>query len=264
MPATPVTGNDLVVSALMELGVVGIGETPEGSLADFVLQKANRLIDTWNAKRQAVWAVDFLTFTLTAGLQPIRIGPTGDFVVAQRPVSIDAANIILTNTSPNTRVPVYVHSDPAWWMSVSTPSTTSDLPSDLFYNPSMVATTGDPENGDIYLWAKQSFPYDIELMVRVVLAEIAYTTNITMPQGYWDALVLTLAEDCATPLKRVASPLMRQKAKDARAQIFANNTIVPSITTADAGMPTRAMGSKRSNWNWLNGCLGNAQSGWRF
>jgi len=141
MAAEAVTGNDLILSALMELGVVALGETPEGSLADFALQKAKRLIDRWNAKRDAIFAVDFLTFTLTAGVQPITIGPTGDFVVSQRPVSIDAANIILTTTTPNTRVPLTVHTDPQWWMHVSTPGISSQLPSDLFYNPTMAVTS---------------------------------------------------------------------------------------------------------------------------
>lgn len=244
MAVTPVTGMDVVKGALLELGVLAAGEEPEGSVADYVLSKGNRLIDNWNATREAIFAVDFLTFTLVAGTQPLTIGSSGaNFTVTQRPVSIDAANVIIEN---NIRVPLVVHTDPQWWMSVQTPAVQTSLSSDLYYNP------GWP-NGEIYLYCLQSYPYTLELLVREVLAELAYATNLAMPQGYWDALILTLAEDCATPLKVQPKPLMLKKAAEARAQIFANNTVVPSIQTAQAGMVARRAGARRSNWNWYNG-----------
>lgn len=248
MAVTPVTGLDVVKGALFELGVLEAGQEPEGSVADFVLSKGNRLIDNWNAKRQAIFAVDFLTFTLVAGTQPLTIGPaasTPNFTVTQRPVSIDAANIIITN---NIRVPVTVHTDPQWWMSVQTPAIQTSLPSDLYYNP------GWPL-GQIYLYCLQSYPYTLELLVRQVLAELAFATNLVMPQGYWDALILTLAEDCATPLKVQPKPLMLKKAAEARATIFDNNTVVPTIQTAQPGMVAKT-GGHRSNWLWDNGTVG--------
>ena len=252
MPVTTVTGLDVVKGALLELGVLAAGEEPEGTVADFVLSKGNRLIDNWNAKQQAIFAVDFLTFTLVAGTQPLTIGPSGaTFTVTQRPVSIDAANVIITN---DVRVPLTVHTDPQWWMSVQTPEVQASLSSDLYYNPEW-------PNGEIFLWCVQSYPYTLELLVRKVLAELAYATNLALPQGYWDALILTLAEDIATPLKVQPKPLMLKKAAEARAQIFANNTVVPNIMTAQPGMVSR--GGRRSNWNWLNGSV-NGRFGGRW
>jgi len=245
MPVTAVTGLDVVKGALLELGVLAAGEEPEGSVADFVLSKGNRLIDNWNAKRQAIFAVEFPTFTLVAGTQPLTIGSSGaNFAVTQRPVSIDAANVII---SGNVRVPLVIHTDPQWWMSVQTPSVQSSLSRDLYYNPTW-------PNGEIYLYCLQSYPYTLELLVRVLLAELAYATNLAMPQGYWDALILTLAEDCATPLKVTPKPLMLKKAAEARAQMFSNNTVVPTIQTAQPGMVARGRG-RRSNWNYLNGSV---------
>lgn len=249
MAIPSVTGSDLIVSALLELGILYPGETPEGSIADFCLQKGNRLIDNWNAAREAIYTDEFLTFTLIANTQPLTIGPSSaNFTTTHRPVSIEAANVILNNVSPTVRVPLTVHSDPQWWMSVSVPGTTSKLSSDLYYQPTW-------PNGNIYLWCKQNYPYTLELLVRKVLAELAFTTVILVPQGYWDALVLTLAEDLAAPLKRVPSGVLRQKAREARARIFDNNTIVPSIQTQDAGMPSGQAGSHRSNWNYLSGTV---------
>lgn len=245
MAVTAVTGMDLVKGALFELGVLSAGEDPEGSVADFVLSKGNRLIDNWNAKQEAIFAVDFLTFTLIAGTQPLTIGPSAaNFTVTQRPVSIDAANVIIDN---NIRVPLTVHTDPQWWMSVQTPAVQTSLSSDLYYNPTW-------PNGSIYLWCLQSYPYTLELLVRKVLAELAFATNIVMPQGYWDALILTLAEDCAAPLQVQLPPLLPKKASDARAQVFANNTVVPTIQTAQPGMVARGRG-RRSNWNFYNGSV---------
>lgn len=245
MAVTTVSGLDVVKGALFELGVLAAGEEPEGSIADFVLSKGNRLIDNWNAKREAIFAVDFATFLLVANTQPLTIGPSSaNFSVTQRPVSIDAANVIITD---DIRVPLTVHTDPQWWMSVQAPEVAASLSSDLYYNPAW-------PNGEIYLWCKQSYPYTLELLIRKLLAELAYATNLVLPQGYWDALILTLAEDCAGPLKVKPPMLLGKKAAAARATIFANNTVVPSIQTAQPGMVARGRG-RRSNWNWLNGSV---------
>lgn len=248
MPVTTVSGLDVVKGALFELGVLAAGEEPEGTIADFVLAKGNRLIDNWNATRQAIFAVDFLTFVLPTLTQPLTIGPSGaNFSATQRPVSIDAANIILTDVTPNVRVPLTVHTDPAWWMGVQVPGISGSLSSDLYYNPTW-------PNGEIYLWIKQSTAYTLELLCRELLAELAFATNLVMPQGYWDALILTLAEDCATPLKVQPKPLMLKKAAEARARIFATNTVVPSIQTAQPGMVARGRG-RRSNWHYRSGSV---------
>lgn len=248
MAETTFTGMDIVKGALYELGVLAVGEEPEGSVAEYVLDKANRLIDNWNAKREAIFAVDVLTFTLVTNTQPLTIGPnSANFTVTQRPVSIEAANVILTNVSPSVRVPLTVHTDPTWWMNVVVPGLTGPLSSDLFYNPTW-------PNGKIYLWVKQTVAYDLELLCRQVLDELELPTNVSVPQGYWDALILTLAEDCATPLKVKPSGLMLKKAAQARAQIFENNTIVPNIVTAQPGMVARGRG-RRSNWNYLDGTV---------
>src|SRR5688572_3714886 len=119
MAETAVTGMDLVVAAMQELGILQSGETPSGDDADFVLSKGNRLIDNWNAKQENIYTSEFLTFPLVANVQPLTIGPAAsapNFVVTQRPVSIDAANVILNNNNPPVRVPLNIHTDPQWWM----------------------------------------------------------------------------------------------------------------------------------------------------
>lgn len=249
MAETAVTGMDVCVAAMQELGVLAASETPSGDDADFVLSKLNRLIDNWNARQENIYTSEFLTFTLIANTQPLTIGPSAsspNFTVTQRPVSIDAANVILNNVSPSVRVPLNVHNDPKWWMNVSVPGVETTLSSDLYYQPTWPL-------GRIYLWCEQTYPYDLELLCRLVLAEAVFATNLVMPQGYWDAMVLTLAENIAAPFRRKIDPNLSMRAREARAQIQANNTVVPSISTIDPGMPVRQSGSKRSNFNYLNG-----------
>jgi len=248
MAGPVVTGMDAIVQAMQDLGVLQAGETPSGDDADDVLTQLNRLIDSWNAQQENIYTSEFLTFLLVANVQPLTIGPTGaNYTVSQRPVSIDAANVILNNTSPTTRVPLVVHTDPQWWMSVSVPGTATTLSSDLYYQPTW-------PNGNIYLWCKQAYPYTLELLVRLVFSAAEFSTQLVMPQGYWNALVLTLAENIAPMFKRVVRPDLARRAREARMLIQANNTVVPSIRTTDAGMPDRSSGN-RSNWNYLNGSV---------
>lgn len=241
------TIQDLIADALTELGVLGAGQTPSGPLGSLGLRRLNRLFDTWNAKRQAVYADTITTHTLTPDLQPHTIGPTGaTFTVTQRPVRIDAANLVIGDL----RYPIRIR-DTAWWMRLTDPTFASERPTVLNYRP------GWP-NGSLYLWPVPSSAHTLELLSRVILSSVALADTFTMPPGYEAAVMLSLAEDLATPLARPDDGTLTEKARKARATIFANNEETPRICTVDAGMP----GSDGSAV-WVGGSVdGWLQGGW--
>jgi hypothetical protein len=100
----------------------------------------------------------------------------------------------------------------------------------MFYEP------GWP-NGRIWFWPLNSTTQSIELLSRIVLANLALATTFTLPPGYRAATVLTLAEDLAPAFQVAVSPMTVEKARQARARIFGNNDVTPRLVTADAGMP---------------------------
>lgn len=211
--------NVIITDALTEIGKLGLGQTPSSALSVFVLGKLNRLLDNWNAKRQAVYADEFDTLTLTIALQPHTIGPnSATFSETIRPQSIEAAEIVISNIGRHVEV-----RDARWWAQVGD-KTRTGIPTDLYYDPAW-------PNGNLYLYPIPDDDYALAIRKRILLGALLLTDTFWMPPGYRDAITLTLAEDlCATPALGVPLPAgLREKATDARAQVFANNSPVPAV-----------------------------------
>jgi len=222
-----ITGLTIVRDALLEHGVVQLGTSPAPEDADFVLDKLNRIIDNWNAERGAVYCETLNLFTLIPNHGPHTIGPTGDFVIAQRPVTIERGSLFIDAT---VQQPIDFMHDYVWWALQTVPALTSTFPTDAYYEP-------DWPNGQINFWPIGTGAQTVTLTLRTVLAAITLASTFSLPPGYQDAITLTLAEDIATAYRRAITPTLMQKANEARGRIFANNRIVPMLTTQDSGMP---------------------------
>lgn len=231
---------------MQEINAVGAGETPPGEQLEFVRGKMARLFDNWNADHGASYAQVFTEYTLTPNLAPHTIGPTGTFVVAQRPVSLDGANLILNTSSPNINIQINLR-DEGWWLNQAVPDLTSSIPTDLYYAPKW-------PNGELNFWPVPKTAYGVQLETRTLLTALGLDTTFSLPPGYQDAITLTLAESiCSAFEKATPSPTLAIDAAKARARIFGNNSISHRIQTQDAGMPERI--GPRSNFNWVSGQL---------
>src|SRR5712671_3715334 len=101
------TGRDLVQSALIKLNVVAAGDVMAPDDAALGIDVLRQIFDDWNAEREAVYADQFNTYVLTPGLSPHTIGPTGTWVIAQRPESIEAASLVFNTTNnPAIDIPI--------------------------------------------------------------------------------------------------------------------------------------------------------------
>ncbi len=246
------TGLELCTDAATELGVYAGGEPLSASDAQLLLRFLRRLFNGWNADRRAVYATSFLTFTIPPPIDPaipITIGPTGDWVTDSRPVSIDGANLVLTTSTPSVQLPIHIR-DHQWWLGQSVPTLTTDVPTDLYYQP-------DWPDGKCFFWPVPSVAYDVALMVRVLLDEaVTLASDFTLPPGYQQAITLTLADMAmrafGVPLERV--PTLRTDASQARALIFGNNDQIPHLRTEDAGMTPGSSG-RRADFNWISGAV---------
>lgn len=230
--------------ALTELGVLGAGEATDPSVLDFVLGKFKRILDNLNAERAGVYTTQFIDFTITPSLQPHTIGPTAATItVDQRPVSIEAADLVLNNVTPNVYQPLRLVDD-AWWMNQPVPDLTSTIPTDLYYSPAW-------ENGEIFIWPVPTTAYGVRLLARLDLSQLDLPDVFYFPPGYRDAVTLTLAEELAPAFHVEPSPRTTLSAMRARAKIFANNDVTPAISTLDAGMPGSQ--SRTGCWNYKSG-----------
>lgn len=228
---------DLITAAFQELGLIDPVETLSAEMLAFGLQKMNRLLDTWNAIREAVYVDAPNSHTLTSGLNPHTFGPTGaTFTVTQRPVDVFAVNIVIANV----RYPVTPR-DAQWYAHVAA-RTVTGLPTDFWWSPGWA-------NGSLYLYPVPGSAYELEMWRRVLLSQISdVTATFSLPPGYWDAIVRTLAEDIA-PAYNVSIPsVLGMKAAEARATVWANNIVVPRLQTQDSGMPRSGRAAGGYNW----------------
>jgi hypothetical protein len=220
-----ITARDVCERALLDLNVLAAGEVLGADDAVFVLGELNTYLDELNAERAAVWAQVYSGWTLTPGLQPHLIGPTGTFVVAQRPETIEGVAI----TVGQQRVPITIR-DRAWFQALTAPAQTAPQPTDVWYNPVW-------PNGHLYFVPRPSAPGLIDLSTRQVLTDLILTDTFSLPPGYRSMLQKTLAERVAAAYEKSVPPQLARDAAAARARVWAANTEIPRLRTADAGMP---------------------------
>ena len=240
----PFTALNLCQDAAREIGVFGEGNSLQPADANFFLSVLNRLIDQWNARREAVWASAFESFTLIPGTSPHTIGPaaeTPDFTMAVRPVSLTSAALILSGGSMPIYLPMNIR-DNQWWAEQTVPTLETSIPTDVYYQP-------DWPLGKLYFWPVPTVAYDVDLETRVLASQVSLPTEISFPPGYQDALTLTVAERSCRAFGRSVPPDLTRDAIQARAVIFANNDQTPELATRDSGMP----GGRGTYLNWRSG-----------
>ena len=235
---------DIIGMAMQEIGALDPNETPTGPEGNTGLFKLNRMLDGWNADGRYVYAAQFNQYTLVPNLQPHLIGPTGTFVVNQRPVKILEANIILNAGGPSAvRCPMEIR-DSDWWANKRAYAVQGTLPTDLYYEP-------DWPNGSLFIWVVPTQNYPIELVTWTLLQQLQLTSTVCLPPGYLDAIVYSLAISLGPSFDRPISPDLRELCRAAVQKIVGPNTASPKISTQDSGMPDA--GKQKPYFNWLTG-----------
>lgn len=234
------------------MGAYEPGATPSAEEAAFGLVKLNRLLDAWAARRSLIYTSQFLSFTLTPSLSPHTIGPSGATftTLGSRPTKIDAASIILNTSTPYVNTPLNIR-DSDWWAAQQVQTLTSNLPTDLYYEPAF-------PNGKLYFWPVGTVAYGVQLELWTQLQNnLTLFDNLVMPPGYQDAITYSLAVSLLPAGEKAINPALVQLAQRALALIQGNNFPALSLPTQDAGMPrTGERSGARADFNWLTGKVG--------
>lgn len=230
----------IITDAYRGLNIYGSTEDPSPEDAELARGFLNSIFDDWNATRQAVYCEQFTQFTLVPNLSPHTIGPTGTFVIAQRPETIESINWI--NSGVYTDIPV--STDPEWYSSLPMPGTATSIPLGCYYEK-------DWPNGKLFFWPVPTTAYVVEFMLRVLLGQVLLTDTFSLPPGYRSAVTLTLQEMLAAAFPGSQTSDLTTRAGKARSRIFNNNVIVPKLATQDAGMPSGRRGA--SGYDYRSG-----------
>lgn len=240
--------SDLIQSAGYEIAIFAPGEAVPAAQALWALEVLQRIIDQWNAKRGMIFSVGFQAYTLIPNHGPHTIGPTGDFntgpAANYRPVRVNSASFVLNPGSTPVDLPVQMR-DKDWWAANPLKSLTSSIITDLYYDPAQ-------PNGNLNFFPICNTNGTVRLELWNSLAQaLKLTTQIGLVQGYWEALVTTLALALCPSFEKQPSPILVARQAAAIKTIFQNNDPAPRIDTA-SGMPGSA-GTGRPDFNFLTG-----------
>lgn len=201
MPATTFTA--IAEASFGILSVFLPGEALPAADATFAVQMANRMLSGWRQRGVFIPVISRERFDLEANKggpdDPYTIGTGGDFdtVKPANQNSIVSANLILTATSPEVRVPLGIYTDQAYDAN-PIPGMDSGQPTGLYYSP-----TYTDDLGTITLWPVPDVATnDLELFIQKALALFStsdYGAEVWLPDGAEDAIVYQLALRLAGP-----------------------------------------------------------------
>ncbi len=174
----------IITAAMDELSLTESGQAIPAEDASKGLDRLNRILGKWSNMRLLFPTLTEISVTLT-GAGSYTIGPTGD-VVASRPIRVNSATTIDAN---GIEYPVEVYSR-ALWDSIGQKAVDGGPAWAVYYEA--INT-----NGRIYVYPRAN-GYTLKLDCQVLLTSFpALTTDLTLPDGYADALVLALADSMA-------------------------------------------------------------------
>jgi hypothetical protein len=214
MPATTFT--TIGQNAFALLNVFLPGEAMGNADANYARGATNRMLSGWAQRDQFIPVISRNRFSLVANQggpdNPYTIGPGGDFDITrpQNQNSITAANLILTTTSPEVRVPLGIYTDQSYDAN-KLPSMSNTQPTGLYYNP-----TYANDLGSIYLWPVPTVNYnDLELFLTDAIAPFAdLTTNYYLPDGGEDVITYQLSLRLQGPYGKTLNPEDKRIAKE--------------------------------------------------
>lgn len=195
MSATTFT--DIAANAFALLQVFLPGEATPSADATYACGVANRMLSGWGQRGLMIPCISRERFDLVANqggtTNPYTIGPGGDFDT-ERPSnqnSIVSANLILTASSPEVRVPLGIYTDQAYDAN-QIPDMSNGQPTGLYYNP-----TYANDLGSIFLWPVPNVSTnDLELFLQKGIAQFDpddLGADVFLPDGGEDAITYQLA-----------------------------------------------------------------------
>lgn len=172
------------------------GYTAGAELQQDVLNEWLALVDEWNAERRMPFTTPEYTYPVTgAGFKgnnrDYQIGPTAVDFIGPRPARILKANLIITTSTPNSRIPLAVlpFDDYGDIPVLTLPPT--GITEALYYEATY-------PNGVIHCWPPIAYN-SIEIWTQGALiapATLATVVAGTFPPGYENCTIYTLAERC--------------------------------------------------------------------
>ena len=189
------TVQNIIDLAAKDIGVLASGESLQPEEYTDALNKFNSLLDSWDAERLSIFAVNRNQYALSNGVGSYTMGTGGSLTGAVRPISIRAANIIANSFS----TPMKIVSAEEY-NAIPTKTDTSIAPKILYSDNDFPLTT-------IYVQPLPNGTPTLELYTWEPMPQFAsLSTTFAMPPAYQRALEYNLALDLAAMFGRQVDP----------------------------------------------------------
>jgi hypothetical protein len=219
---------DLINLALLDSGVIGVGQTANAEDTNNAWTRLLFLLQQWQRKRFLVFQMQELGLAST-GQQSYSIGPGGDFNVSIRPDRLDNGCFFrqLIQSSPN-QVDYPLELLESWEdYSRICLKQLSTFPAYVFYDP------GYPL-GTLHFWpVPQATLYQMFVLAKINLSTLFTTQTVVLdqilPNEYFQALYLSLAEILRTAYRLPVDPMLTSRAKESREVLRGANTALARL-----------------------------------
>jgi len=171
------TVNEIIKDSLLDIGAIGVGETPDDDTIQHALRVLRKMINGWSNKRQIIYFSTTENFTLT-GAASYTIGSGGDFN-AVRPVKIQGAYTRSSGVDNTLKI-----IDEAQWREITLKGTVAPS-SWLWYSPEYPL-------GKIYIYPLEGGTIYLHSLKHLT-DYTALTTTLSLPEGYEEAIQYNLA-----------------------------------------------------------------------
>jgi len=216
------TAEQTITRAIRIAGGLRPGQQTNESQLQTGLEILNAMLDQWDIDRLAVYHVPRETYTLTAGTGSYTLGPGGDFD-QERPVKIEFAGIVNTDTTPAEESPVQIYRDAQLWAMVAQKLDTARYALAIYPEMTFPLIT-------VNVWPVPDAALDLALYAwaRLLKAE-TLAVELAFPPGYENAVVKSLAVELAQEWRLPVTAEMYRQARAAKADIERVNAPRPEL-----------------------------------
>lgn len=230
------TAQDIIVEALLDLGIVAEGETPTSAQMNSGFNKLNIMLDSWAARNLLTTAETEESFSLVGGIGTYTIGPSvaAPNFITGKPLQILSAYI---HDGYGNDTPVNIITREEY--NLFELKTNQGTPRNLFYDPGATQQASQIGTIKLYLVPDSTIAYALVIVTEKSFTEFASLTSlITFPPAYKKAFITNLEIEMAPQYGKSISPETAKAASDSLEIIETINSANKTMVM-DTGLPSR-------------------------
>lgn len=234
------TVQELVSNSLIDIGVLGQGQTAAGTTANFALGKLNRLIDSWKNNRLLVFTITRVTWTIASATATYTVGSGATINIARPPtMNMQGCNVrfIDTASSATQEIDLWPLTDDAY-QAIVDKSQAATYPTSWYYNPTY--TSSAAPYGTLSIWPVPN----VSTLTGVFYAPVAASTvaladTLALPPGYERFYETNLGLELTTsyPVSDTVYQRLKVQASESMAVVEKVNTRLQDLSVDVALWP---------------------------